>query len=159
MNRLRSGLPALALALATASGLSLAAIADEGDAAILDPTPDIKVNGSDGPLTVSPLEPVQITVALDPGLHLGQPADVYGIGELVVAGMSVYFSVVYPDRVVPGERPYLQIPLLPVPRTEVYQGRLPPGHWFLHFGVDANADGIVDWDWFDTVEVRVGPVE
>ncbi len=127
---------------------------------LLTPTPDIKVNGSDGPVNIlNPLTPVSITISLNPGSRLGQKSDLFGIGEMVIAGTSFYISAVYPDRLEVGQAPYLTLPLIPIPETEVYNGLLPPGHWFLHFGIDDNADGIVDWRWFDTVEVIIGPIQ
>jgi hypothetical protein len=40
-----------------------------------EPLPDIKANGSDGPLTVTQADNLIIEVALDPGIYTGYPAD------------------------------------------------------------------------------------
>ncbi|MHA2220098.1 MAG: hypothetical protein ACXACY_29790, partial [Candidatus Hodarchaeales archaeon] len=44
----------------------------------LDPVPDIKANGSDGPVTVLFSDPFTLTVQLDTGSMLGQNADWWG---------------------------------------------------------------------------------
>ncbi len=121
----------------------------------LDPAPDIKVNGSDGPLTVSIFDPVSITVSLNPGLKIGQNADWFIIAELNIGPFSQYFSIIYPDHIVPGVKPFIQFRLFPLPDTEVYNGYIPIGNWIFHFGVDNNADGKVDWTWTDSVNVFV----
>ncbi|MBI2877929.1 MAG: hypothetical protein HYY20_13720 [Candidatus Tectomicrobia bacterium] len=41
----------------------------------LVPVPDIRANGSNGPVTIAPGDNLRVTVALDPGDHEGEPAD------------------------------------------------------------------------------------
>ncbi len=43
--------------------------------ATADPNPDINVNGSDGPITVDTSTSVTVSVAMDSGTELGEPAD------------------------------------------------------------------------------------
>ena len=124
--------------------------------ALFDPEPDIKVNGSDGPITVDFNDPVSITVNLNPGTAVGRNADWFLIAELHFGPISKFFSIVFRNNIRFGIHPYWQFPLILVPTIEVFNDTLPPGDYTLHFGVDDNADGIVDWTWTDSVDVLVG---
>ncbi len=46
-----------------------------------DPAPDVTINGSDGPITVSAGEPVSARVTLSPGDGIGRAGDSYIGGE------------------------------------------------------------------------------
>ena len=123
--------------------------------ALFDPKPDIKVDGSDGPITVNFNDPVSITVKLNPGTAVGQRADWFFIAELHIGPISKFFSIVSPDNIRFGIHPYWQFPIILVPTTEVFNDTLLPGDYTLHFGVDDNANGNVDGTWTDSVDVLV----
>ncbi|HDH04310.1 MAG TPA: hypothetical protein ENH01_01155 [Nitrospirae bacterium] len=122
---------------------------------LFDPNPDIKANGSDGPVTVDFNDPVSITVSLNPGTAVGRNADWFLIAELHFGPISKFFSIVSPNNIQFGIHPYWQFPLILVPTTEVFNDSLPPGDYTLHFGVDDNANGNVDGTWTDSVDVLV----
>jgi hypothetical protein len=136
--------------------LGAALVPSAGAAPILEPAPDIKANGSDGPVSVSVLDTVSVTVSLMPGLQAGQMADWFVIAELQLGPVSQYFSIVYPGSILSGIHSFIQISVFPLPSTELYDSYLPPGDWVLHFGIDNNADGRVDGTWRDAVTVHVG---
>ena len=96
-----------------------------------------------------------MSVGLNPGLKVGQWADWYFIAELKLGLFSLYFSVTYPELITFGKKPFWQSPLIPLPDMNVYNGYLFPGEWVLHFGVDNNSDGIVDWHYVDSVELSL----
>ena len=115
------------------------------------PVPDIKANGSDGPITVSSSTPVSVTVSLDPGGNAGQNADwwVYAYSPLGT------YSYVYPSGWHPGLIRAIATPLFSLSSTEILHRTLPVGSYEITFAVDNNADGILDGTWSDSVEVTV----
>ena len=115
------------------------------------PTPDIKANGSDGPLTVSPSTPVSITGSLDPGDQAGQNADWWVYADTPFG----QYSYVHPSGWQPGLIRTIAAPLFALPSTEILNRTLPAGDYVIYFAVDDNADGILDETWYDSVEVTV----
>ena len=94
-----------------------------------EPTPDIKLNGSDGPLYVSTSESVAVTISLDPGIYTGSPAD-WWIGVI-----SSY-----------GTIPFLgqSIPIFELPETTLLDIPLPTGVWIFYFILDDIPNGQLD---------------
>lgn len=99
------------------------------------PAPDIKVNGQDGPLTISSSATAAITVSLDSGSEAGVPYDwwIYAVR----GGSSKYWWTIGngwvlsadPVRAWNGE-------LRDVTDFQVDSRRLPPGDYTLYFSVD-----------------------
>ncbi|RJP72738.1 MAG: hypothetical protein C4532_05525 [Candidatus Abyssobacteria bacterium SURF_17] len=116
------------------------------------PVPDIKANGSDGPITVSPGAPLSITIALDAGDSVGQNADWWVVAQTPRG----YFSYRYQTGWRKGIYFYVQTPLADMASTEVWTD-LPPhgtGAYTLYFGVDNDADGKLDQTWVDSVSIN-----
>jgi hypothetical protein len=115
------------------------------------PIPDIKANSLDGPLTVSPEEPVLVTVSLDPGEEAGEHAD-WWIAAVTPFG---WYTYVYPTWLL-GINLCAQAPLFDLsPPCEVFNINLLEGSYTFYFAVDDNADGNLDATWWDSVEVHV----
>jgi hypothetical protein len=105
-----------------------------------DPVPDIKANGEDGPLSVTPADTVSFTVSLDPG------------GWETLLCDWWFFIVREPGTVV--YRRYIQRPLFDLAETEVVSGQLPEGVYQAHFVIDDVPDGAFDTTWYDSVAVE-----
>ena len=117
------------------------------------PIPDIKVNGEDGPLTITTDTPFSVTVTLAVGDKAGQDADWWIAAYSPVYG---WFSYVLPGGWTTDLHLSFQYPLVNIPETvELLQGTLPPGQYFFFFVIDDNADGELDATWLDYVEVNV----
>jgi hypothetical protein len=119
------------------------------------PKPDIKANGSDGPITVSPSKSVMIAVTLDAGELVGQKADWYLVA---LAPWGVY-SVVWGKGWVPGIVPILQYPLFDLTSPfPVFNDSLPAGNYIAAFGVDDRPDGKLNGTlWWDFVGITSKP--
>ena len=118
--------------------------------------PDIKVNGSDGPISLRSTDPVQVTVTLYPGNQEGQNAD-WWIGVLTsLPAPNDWFTYVYQDGWQQGIHLFARAPLFEVyPPFGVLSTPLPPGNYTFYFVVDGLADSSADSFWFDSVEVTV----
>lgn len=114
------------------------------------PVPDIKANGSDGPITVLSNQAVSITVSLDPGCLAGHNAD-WWIAYHKPFG---WLSCVYPDWI-DGIQRCFEAPLVGFSSFELINSTFPPGDYLFCFVVDENADGNLDITWFDFVWVYV----
>ena len=115
--------------------------------------PDIKANGSDGPIVVSRTTPIYITVSLDPGDNVGQYTDLW----VVAATPYGLFSYINTIGWRLGIGRFGAISLFDLPSTEILNKRLPIGNYTFYFAVDDNADGLLDATWMDSVEVEVQP--
>lgn len=60
------------------------------------PVPDIKANGSDGPVILSSSEPVSLSICLDPGEYMGKNADWWVTAYTPLDPPNNWFSYVYP---------------------------------------------------------------
>jgi hypothetical protein len=104
-----------------------------------NPIPDIKVNGSNDPLVVVlPDQSVNVTISLDPGLKAGEMAD-------------WWFVVISPFGTIPLFN--LQLPLLELPETSLFDIPLPPGWYTFVFNLDDTPDSTFDLMWYDYVSV------
>jgi hypothetical protein len=115
------------------------------------PVPDIKANGSDGPLTISPGTNLTVEVALEPGRFVGLNVD-WWVPALTPFG---WYSYVYPIGWVPGIKLCAQGPLTDLAPFEVLDSSLFVGDYTIYFGVDRNADGMPDATWWDSVDIHV----
>jgi hypothetical protein len=116
-----------------------------------EPRPEIKANGSDGPITVSLSDLVTLTIRLDPGYQADQKAD-WCIYANTPDG---WYSRVPPSGWVPGIHSR-QGTVVDLPTIEIARG-FPDwlGDYTFYFAVDDNADGNLDATWQDFVEVHV----
>jgi len=118
------------------------------------PFPDIQVNGSDGPFTVTQSDTTSITVSLD---NNGQTDNAdWWLAADTPFGLFFFTFDGWTDAWVPG----YQGPLFYLDSFEVFNMPvlgLPAGTYTLYFGVDTVMDGNVTWDsvYYDTVVVNV----
>lgn len=120
------------------------------------PMPDIRANGTGGPLTVSHGTTVSVAVSLDPGNRPLKKADWWVVARTPFLPPNNWYSYVYPDGWKPGIHLCVQMPPFQVPPSfEVLNMALPVGEYTFYFALDENADGIADKTWKDSVEVRV----
>jgi len=120
---------------------------------VSDPLVDVKANGSDESITVSPETSVVVNITLDPGKLAGLRSDLWMVA---VAPFGI-FSYQVPYR---GWEEGIHDGLpLSLPETaaslEVLDRVLSPGTYTFYFAVDENADGVPDATWLDSVQVNV----
>ncbi|MCP4693901.1 MAG: DNRLRE domain-containing protein [Desulfobacterales bacterium] len=120
-----------------------------------DPAPDVTINGSDGPITVSAGEPLSARVTLSPGARVGHTGDSW-IGVLT-SFPSPYDWLTLVDGAGwnVGVKPYEQGPIHTMPSTEILNFALPPGVYFFFFSVDDSMDGVPAAQWLDYEVVTV----
>jgi hypothetical protein len=102
------------------------------------PIPDIKANGLDGPLFLTPSQNVNISISLDPGDMTGVLVDWWGI-LLSSYGNFPLFG--------------FQAPLFELPDTSLFSRPWPVGWYIFVFGLDDVPDGAFELDWYDYVVV------
>ncbi len=108
---------------------------------IKDAVPDIKVNGSDGPVSILPTTSVNVTVSLDSGDYASQNAD-WWLGVVTPFGP---YSFVFPHGIIWGVAPLMPGPILDIAAPlSVMNGALPPGQYEFLFGVDYLMNGVLD---------------
>ena len=107
-----------------------------------EPIPDIKANGLDDPLFVTPSESVDISISLDPGDMAGELADWWGI-LLSSYGNFPLFG--------------FQCPIFELPDTSLFSSPWPMGWYIFLFGLDDTPDGAFELDWYDYVVVVSQP--
>jgi len=118
---------------------------------IVPPSPDIKVNGQDGPITVARYSPVSVSVSIDPHDLKGSTVDLWLVVE-APWGTSYY---VYEKGWKRKATPFLQYTLDGAVSSNAFTTKLPKGNYLFHFVLDHNADGCLDGTWIDTVSVKV----
>jgi len=107
------------------------------------PLPDIKANGSDGPLYVTAQETVNISVSLDPVEMDGVLCD-WRVLALSSSGLQKFVETTWP--------------LFEVPETSLFETTLSAGWWIFLFILDDKPDFILDrFTWFDSVVVISEP--
>jgi len=118
-----------------------------------NPLPDIKVDGQDGPLTVSHTQIVTMTVSLDPGGQAGVPHDWWVFGRLN-AMYSFWWTLP-----LPGMWTYSATPkrawnggLMKVNDFIVTQAKIPSGSWIFTFAVD-QLNNAYEGTYSDTIDV------
>lgn len=122
----------------------------------LNPTPDIKANGSDEPLTISQGELLTIAVSLDPGDLSGADADWWVAAHTPFDPPLDWYTYVYPEGWRYGIHVCAQTPLYELtPSFNVLNTVLPAGNYIFYFAVDGNMDGEPDATWLDSIEVHV----
>ncbi|MBI5593359.1 MAG: hypothetical protein HY881_23125 [Deltaproteobacteria bacterium] len=139
-----------------AADLNIEAVADmTGSIAELGTaSPDIKANGQDGPITVSSITPVSITLGLDAGIQIGAFADWWFVSSTPVG----LYSWVYPAGWTPGLITAIQLPLFGFSGLEMFRSTLPVGDYVFYFGVDTTPDNVLNSPLiYDSVEIHVIP--
>ena len=120
-----------------------------------EPLPDIRANGSDGPVTINKGENLIIDVALDPADQVGTSVDWW---LLVNSPFGWYYYKFSNSTWLPGFMVTHQGPLFALNPNEVLnRSNLPRGSYIFHFGVDLIMDGTPDLDqsYFDSVIVDI----
>ena len=118
------------------------------------PLAKVTVNGDDGPLTVSNGTTVAVEASLEGGSFTGSFADWWMLHE-GPNGWSWWL----PGTTfwLPGMVPSIQAPIGDVAPMTVFNQTLIPGTHRFYFGVDSNANGVIDLAdlFYDSVEVTV----
>jgi hypothetical protein len=120
-----------------------------------DPVPDIKANGSDGPISVASGANVSLVVTLNAGAAAGTNGDWWVLCDSP-------FGWYYDDLVSgwqPGTSVTYQGPLSDLPPYEVLNSPLPDGAYTCYFGVDMVMNGALDLGqlYYDSVDFNVSP--
>ncbi|MBI5593901.1 MAG: DUF1566 domain-containing protein [Deltaproteobacteria bacterium] len=114
-------------------------------------TPDIKVNGQDGQITVSSGTSVSIAVSLASGDQNAMLADWWLVASTPLGFYSFTFSGWHPETT-----PLVQYPLFDLSPLNIFEGSLPAGDYEFYFGVDTSPNGLLDLPlYYDFVQVRV----
>jgi len=119
-----------------------------------DPIPDLKVNGSDGPITISPSDTLKVTAALDPGSQGGAAMDWWIFVDTpqgyysFIPGGNRWIKVSAPQRTYDGALFDLS------PRQILSVSNLPAGAYTFTFAVDA-LDNVFQGTYSDTALVTV----
>jgi Tol biopolymer transport system component len=123
---------------------------------VSEPVPDIKANGSDGPLTITRSDILSVTVELDSGDYFGDDADWWLVARTPL-GWYYYHPI---SGWLPGRDVTLQIPLRDLPSIEVFNmSGLPTGDYTFYFGVDLVQNGLINLAqaYYDQVSVTINP--
>jgi len=121
-----------------------------------NPLPDIKANGSDGPLTITKGTNLIVTVALDPGKQVGLSADWWVMalnpfGKYWYTPNDGWIESNSPIRAYGGA-------LLNLSSYEVLNtAELSSGSYSFYFGVDLLMNGFLDYAdlYYDSVQVTI----
>jgi hypothetical protein len=120
------------------------------------PIPDIKANGSDGPITISTSDTLSVTIELQAGDLSGEDCDWWVLAYTPYGWYYWHLSTYWLCGIVVT----YQGPLGDVAPYEVlnYAG-LPAGYYIFYFGVDAIMNGIIDVEqlYYDSVIVTITP--
>ena len=121
-----------------------------------EPSPDIKANGQDGPVSVKSGDSVSVSVSLNPGVWEGYSADWWVAAHTPFDWPLDWYTYVYPVGWRYGIHVCVQTPLYElIPPFTVLETVLPAGNYIFYFAVDGNMDGEADATWLDYVEVNV----
>jgi hypothetical protein len=127
------------------------------------PLPDLKANGSDGPITIAATDMLSVTGSLDCRGYAGVWADWWVLAYHAESGQWYQYVAQY--NTTTWRTPWTggtsrQAPLHDVVGHEILHGTgLPAGQWTFYFGVDAPQNGMMDFDrlFYDSVSVTVTP--
>jgi uncharacterized repeat protein (TIGR02543 family) len=119
-------------------------------------TVDIQANGSDGPVTVTPNDPVSIRISLDPANRTGQNADWWIAVNTPFAAPGNWYTYVYPSEWRSGINLCAQAGLFHLAPFELLNMALPVGNYTFYFAID-DPDGQPTGPWWglDSVLVQV----
>ncbi len=115
------------------------------------PVPDIKANGYDGEISITPPDTINITVSLDPADKKNVICD-WWIGALTPYGnFWVDPSLDWIESDIPLS--VGQYPLFNLLETSLLTTQLPEGIYTFFYILDDNPNGILDATWYDYVNV------
>lgn len=126
----------------------------------IPPFPSIKVNGSNGPLSISPGTPVSVAVSLNPGGYDAQNAD-WWVVELTPSSTYSHFDL-STGSMVQGLLPTHQGPLFSLGATQLLNSSdLTVGAHTFYFAVDMDMNGLLDMSslYYGWVSIIVKEVE
>ncbi len=112
---------------------------------------NIKANGIDDELTVSPVTPVSLTVSVETDIQGGDPVDWF----LFVETESGIYTFLPSGLWESGLKLSLRSPLFSLLEYEVFNTTFEEGRYKFTFSIDNNGDGIYDGTTNDSVEVNV----
>jgi len=118
--------------------------------------PDIKVNGSGGPVSVSPGDNIVVTLSLDAGSQGGKNADWWIAAD---TPFGWYYYSAYSLQWSKGLSFSYLGPLGDVVYVELLRtSGLPAGNYVFYFGVDMTMNGAIDAPlYYDSVALTLGP--
>ncbi|MEW6095551.1 MAG: right-handed parallel beta-helix repeat-containing protein, partial [bacterium] len=118
------------------------------------PVPDVKANGSDDPITITPNDTLSVTIELDAGDYAGKNADWWVVAK---TPRGLYSYKVKGKTWVRGLKVTHKGPLFDLTPRKVLNRTLPIGNYTFCFGVDMDMNGTVDFDklYLDKVKVKV----
>ena len=100
------------------------------------PVPDIKANGSDGPVIINQGDNLTVSIALDSGSYTGVNADWWTYLFYYNPGTGSF---------VPVPLANFQLPLFDMPAFNLINTTsFPQGAFIFFYGVDTNANGLLD---------------
>jgi hypothetical protein len=123
-----------------------------GSGSYVDPVPDIKIDGQDGPLNVPQTQAVRITVSLDPGDGVGVAHDWWVFGEYNWSTQywwqpgAGWTQSAVPLRAYDGT-------LFSASNYTVANGRLPAGQWTFTFAID-DLNNNYEGTYIDTIDIQ-----
>ncbi len=124
---------------------------------LVNTVPDIKANGSDGPLTITQGNTLLVTVELDAGSDAGENADWWVVADTPFDWFRYNIGT---GSWQPGMSVTYQGPLFDLNLYEVLNMTgLPLGSYAFYFGVDMNMNGSIDMGqiYYDSVVVTITP--
>ncbi len=119
------------------------------------PFPDAKVNGSDGPVSISHLSWINFRISLDPGSQAGGTAD-YWVSAAYEPPMVTPWWWTYPGSWSQSQTPVRAFggSMLTIDDYLIASSILPAGAWEFTFSVDS-LDNIMQGTYSDTVRVTL----
>ena len=117
---------------------------------------DIRANGSDGPITVSPSTPIAIKISLNSGAKMGDAADFWIAVHTPFNPPGNWYSYGLSGVWMPGLHMCAQMALFDFTGFQLLNGVLPSGSYTFYFGVNDPIQSIFSpWWGMDSVEVNV----
>jgi len=124
----------------------------------IEPVPDIKANGSDGPITITTADNLSVTIELAAGDFSGDNADWWVLAYASPFGW--YYYNANTGSWSPGLLVTYQGALFNLPSYGVLNATgLPTGTYTFYFAVDMNVNGSIDMGaiYYDSVEITITP--
>jgi hypothetical protein len=125
-----------------------------------DPGPELvlRANGVEGTLTVTEGTAISLTAGISPGLQADHVSDWWFFCLTPFDAPYNFVSLTVSSGWLPGLRPLVQHPLFEVtPPAEIFNLPLPAGEYTCAFIIDGNDDGLIDYHWWRTVNMKVLP--
>jgi hypothetical protein len=125
------------------------------------PTPNIKANGSDGPITITQGDALLVTVDFDAGIQIGEDADWWVLMKTSDPKPNNWHYFDMPTRTwmigrsVTRQGSLFDVSSKKVPKTS----GLAPGTYTFYFAVDMAMNGSIDVSlaYYDKVKVTINP--